>query len=70
MNSIQKMIGSPLTSAQKLREETPYLMWKELKSGLSRQYSSIAFDCHATQAFAHLQIAPGCAAQNVFTPHK
>ena len=28
-------------------------MWKELKSKLSSQYSSIPFDSHATKAFAH-----------------
>ena len=50
-----QMIGSPLTSVHRLRHRSPNLMWRELKSELSRQYSSIPFNSHATQAFAHLQ---------------
>ena len=53
-----KMIGSPLISAHRLREGSPKLMWKELKSNLSRKYSSISFDSHATKAFPCLQQGP------------
>ena len=53
--TFSKMIRSPLTSAHWLREGTPNLMWKEFKCKLSKQYSSIPFDSHVTQAFAHLQ---------------
>ena len=41
-----------------MRDWSPNLMWKELKSKLSRQYSSISFDSNATQASAHLQQGP------------
>ena len=52
------MIGSPLTSAHTLREGLPNVMWKELKRTLSRQYSSIPFNSHTSQAFAYLQQGP------------
>ena len=49
------MIWSPLTSAHRLRDELPNLMWGGSKNKLSRQYSSVPFDSHVTQSFAHLQ---------------
>ena len=49
------MIGSPLTSAHRLREGTLNLMWQELNSKLSRKYSSMPFHSHVTQVFVHLQ---------------
>ena len=33
-------------------------MWNDLKSELSRQYSTIPFDSHATQVFTCLQQGP------------
>ena len=38
MNSIFKIVGSPLTSANRLRDRSPNLTWKELKSKLSMHY--------------------------------
>ena len=35
--SFSKMIGPPLTSACRLRDHFPYLMWWDLRSELSRQ---------------------------------
>ena len=52
--ALSKVVGSSLTSAYKLRDRSPNITWTELKSELSRQYSSV-FDSHATQAFAYLQ---------------
>ena len=49
------MVGSPLASAHRLRDHLPHITCKNLKSKLSRQYSAIPFDSHATQAFTHLQ---------------
>ena len=49
------MVGSPQTSAHRLRDGSPNLTWRELKSKLSSQYSSIPFKGHATKAFANLQ---------------
>ena len=52
------MVGPPLNSAHRLRVRSPNLTWGELKSDFSRQYSSIPFNSHATQAFAWLQQGP------------
>ena len=52
------MTGSPLTSAYRLRDCLQYMMWKDLKSEPLRQYSTISFNSHATQAFAYLQQGP------------
>ena len=52
------MLRSSLTSAHRLKDGPPKLTWKELTGELSRHYSSIPFDSHATQAFAHLQQGP------------
>ena len=49
---------SPLTSAHTLRDESPKITWKGPKRELSRQYSSIPLDNHATQAFECLQQGP------------
>ena len=53
--AFSKMVGSPLTSAYRLRDCLPHLTWKDLKSELSKQYSTIPFIIHATQSFAYLQ---------------
>ena len=49
-----KMVGSPLTLACRLRVHLPHLTWKDLKSELLRQYSTIPLDSQTTQAFAHM----------------
>ena len=46
---------SPFTSPYRLRDHLPHLTRKDLESELSREYSVIALNNHATQAFAHLQ---------------
>ena len=51
------MVGSPLTSAHRLRDRSSNFTWRELRSELSRQYSSIPFDSHATKAFVSLYLA-------------
>ena len=50
-----KKVGSPFTSFNRLRDRSPNLECGELKSKLSRQYSSTTFNSHAIQAFACLQ---------------
>ena len=52
------MVGSPIMSAYRSRDHRPHLTWDNLKNELLRLYSTIAFDIHATQAFAHLQQGP------------
>ena len=53
-----KMTGSPLSSTNTLKAQSPNLMWMELKRKLSMQYSVILSDSHATQAFAQLEQDP------------
>ena len=53
--AFSKMVKSPLTSVHRVRDRSPNFSWRELKSKLSMQYSSIPFDSHTTQTFAHLQ---------------
>ena len=36
--AFSQIIGSPLTSSHRFRDCLPYMIWKDLKSGLSRQY--------------------------------
>ena len=52
--AFSKMIGSPLTSVHRLKDCISYMMWKDLKSELLRQYSKIPFDSHAIQVLAHI----------------
>ena len=56
--AFSKMIESPLTSALRLRDGSPNIMWKELKSKVARQYSSIPFNSRTTKVFAHSQEGP------------
>ena len=56
--AFSKMIGSPLTLAHRLRDHLTYLIWKDLKSKLSGQYSTTPLDSHATKVFAPLQQGP------------
>ena len=53
--ALSKMLGSPITSAYKLRHCLPHLIWRDLKSELLRQYSTILLNSHGILAFAHLQ---------------
>ena len=53
--AFSRMVGSSLTTAHRLRDRSPNLAWGELKSKLSRQYSSIPFDSHDTQTLSYLQ---------------
>ena len=48
--ALSKMTGSPLSSANRLKAQSPNLVLIELKLELSLQYSAIPFDSHATQA--------------------
>ena len=56
--AISKIVGLPLIPAHRLRDRSPNIMQRELKSKLSRKYFSIPFDSHATQDFTHLQQGP------------
>ena len=49
------MVGSPLTSANNLRGHIHHKTWQDLKNKLPRQYSTVPFEFHATQSFAHFQ---------------
>ena len=53
--AFSKKIGPSLSSGHRLKHCLPYLMWQDLKSKPSRQYSKISFNSHATQVFACLQ---------------
>ena len=56
--AFSKMVGSPFTSTYRLRDCLPHLTWDDPKNKFSRKYSTILFNSHATQAFAHLQQGP------------
>ena len=61
-----KKIGPPLTSAYRLKDCLPYVMWQDIKSELLRQCSKIPFDSHATQAFCQcptLQMCLHCVSE-------
>ena len=45
--AFSKMVGSPLTSAHRLRDQLPHLSQKDLKNELLRKYSTIPFTSHA-----------------------
>ena len=46
-----KMTGSPLSSGNRLKAQSPKLMWIEFKRELSIQYLAIPFDSHVNQGF-------------------
>ena len=49
------MTGFPLSSANRLKAQSPNLMWTEFKREFPMQYSGILFGIHATQTFAQLE---------------
>ena len=49
-----KMVGSPLTSAWRLRDYLQHLTCDNLKNECLRLYSTLPFDCHAMLPCNHL----------------
>ena len=52
---LKKMTGGPLSSAKRVKAQSPNLTWLELKRELLMVYSIIQSDSHATQDFTQLE---------------
>ena len=46
--AFSKLIGSPLSTANRLKTRSPNITWADLKNKLSMQYSIIPLDTHET----------------------
>ena len=49
------MTRSPLSSASRMKAQSPNLMWTELKKEIFMKYSVTPFDSHATKASTKLE---------------
>ena len=56
--AFSKLIGSPLSTAKRLKTRSPNLTWADLKKELSMQYSIIPSDTQTFQAFSYLEQGP------------